>query len=238
MKKIKSQLSIAVVCAILGFMTAYQFKLIYKQNTNIDPQKQNAEILLENEQLRKEKEEYLNKLAELEKKIAEYENSAASRDEQSKWLLNALKESRLLTGSTDVEGAGIIMYITPKSNIFGNNFEVQPINDMDLVTIVNELNSADAEAVSINDIRLTSTSGIRNAGNSILINDERISYNDKVTIKAIGNVELLEHALSFPGNIPAMLREFCDIEWETYEKINIPKVKYTVEFKYAKPVDK
>ena len=30
MRKINSQLSVAIVCAILGFMLAYQFKIIFK----------------------------------------------------------------------------------------------------------------------------------------------------------------------------------------------------------------
>lgn len=238
MKKGSSKLSVAIVCAILGFLLAYQFKIIYMRNKQVDYGKQNSEIIQENEELKKQKVDYTARIDELEKKIIDYENSAASRDEQSNLLIRDLEQSRVLMGSTMVQGEGVIVNIIPKSKIFGSNFEVQPISDTDLVRIVNELYAAGAEAISINDIRLTTTSGIRNAGNSILINENRISYNEKVTIKAIGNRELLMAALNFPGNIPRMLWELCDLEMKDNENIEIEKSKSSLEFIYAKPVEK
>ena len=157
---------------------------------------------------------------------------------QSELLYKELEETRILTGGTEVEGEGMIIYITPKSNIFGSNSEDQRINDTDLVHIVNELNAADAEAISINDIRLTSRSGIRNAGNAIIINDERISYNKRVTIKAIGKKDILESAISFPGAIPQELSQTCDITMEKSDKIKIPKYNKTYKFEFAKPIEK
>lgn len=238
MKKGSSKLSIAIVFAILGFLLAYQFKTIYMRNKQVDYGKQNSEIVQENEELKKQKEDYAARIDELEKKIIDYENSAAGRDEQSNLLIRDLEQSRVLMGSTAVQGEGVIVNIVPKSKIFGSNFEVQPISDTDLLRIVNELYAAGAEAISINDIRLTATSGIRNAGNSILINEDRISYNEKVTIKAIGNRELLMATLNFPGNIPRMLWELCDLEMKDNENIEIEKSKSNLEFIYAKPVEK
>lgn len=231
MKKFSSQISVALVCAFLGFMLTYQFKVMYRRNTSVDVNKQNAEIILENEQLRKQKEEYLNKIDELEGQIIEYEKSAVGRDEQSQMLLRRLEETRLLLGTTDVKGEGVIIYITPSSSILGGSS--QPIHDFDLVTIVNELKAAKAEAISINDVRLTSNAGIRNASNTIVINNsERISTYDRVTIKAIGRRDLLDAALSL---LPQGLFE---IEWKTYDEITIPKSNEFIEFKYAKPVEK
>lgn len=238
MKKGRSKLLIGIVCAILGFLLTYQFKVIYMRNKQVDYVKQNSEIVQENEDLKKQKEDYTARIDDLEKKIADYENAAASRDEQSNLLIRDLEQSRVLMGSTDVQGEGVIVDIIPKSKIFGSNFEVQPINDIDLLRIVNELYAAGAEAISINDIRLTSTSGIRNAGNTIIVNEVRISYNEKVTIKAIGNKKLLMAALNFAGNIPRMLWELCDIEMKDSENIEIAKSNSTVEFKYVKPVEK
>ena len=186
MKKFRSQISIGIICVLLGFMITYQFKMISKQNLTADANKNTPEIITENEQLKKSKEEMQKKIDELDAKTKEYENAAKGRDEQSGLLYKELEETRILTGGTEVEGEGIIIYIDPKSDIFGSIAENQRINDTDLVHIVNELNAADAEAISINDIRLTSRSGIRNAGNAIIINDERISYSKRITIKAIG----------------------------------------------------
>lgn len=238
MKKFRSQISIGVICVLLGFMITYQFKMISKQNSAADPNKNTPEIITENEELKKQKEELQKKINELDAKTKEYENAARGRDEQSELLYKELEETRILTGGTEVEGEGMIIYITPKSNIFGSNPEDQLINDTDLVHMVNELNAADAEAISINDIRLTSRSGIRNAGNAIIINGERISYNKRITIQAIGKKDILESAISFPGAIPQNLSQTCDISMEKSNKIKIPKYNKTYKFEFAKPIEK
>ena len=238
MKKFRSQMSIGIICILLGFMITYQFKMISKQNSAADSNKISPEIITENEQLKKSKEEMQKKIDELDAKTKTYENAALGRDEQSGVLYKELEESRILTGSTEVQGEGMTIYITPKSNIFGTSLDEQIINDSDLVHIINELNAADAEAISINDIRLTSRSGIRNAGNAIIVNDERIPYNQRVTIKAIGKKDILESALSFQGAIPQLLSQTCDISMEKSDKIKIPKYNKAYSFKFAKSIEK
>lgn len=239
MKKFRSQMSIGIICILLGFMITYQFKMISKQNAAAVTSKDSPEIINENEQLKKSKIEMQKKIDELDAKTKTYENAAQGRDEKSGLLYKDLEETRILTGGTEVEGEGIIIYITPKSNVFGSkNPDEQRIYDSDLVHIVNELNAADAEAISINDIRLTSRSGIRDAGNAIIINDERISYSKRVTIKAIGKKDILEGAISFPGAITQELSEACDITMEKSDKIKIPKYNKTYKFEFAKPIEK
>jgi uncharacterized protein YlxW (UPF0749 family) len=237
MKKFRSQISIGVICVLLGFMITYQFKMLGKQNATAEPNKNTPEIITENEQLKKQSEELKKKIDELDAKTKEYEKSAVGKNEQSDLLYKSLEETRILTGGTEVEGEGMIIYIDPDSNIFGSNPEAQRINDRDLVHIVNELNSADAEAISINDIRLTSRSGIRNAGNAIVINDERISYSKRITIKAIGRKDLLEQAIAFAGSIQQDLNGIAKITMEKTDKVKISKFNKTYKFEFAKPIE-
>jgi len=212
--------------------------MINKQSSVAEPDTNTPEIITENEQLKKSAQDMQKKINELDAKTKEYESTSVGNDEKSKIMYNELQETRILTGDTEVEGQGMTIYITPKSNIFGSSSEDQLINDTDLVHIVNELNAADAEAISINDIRLTSRSGIRNAGNAIIINDERISYNKRITIKAIGKNDILESAISFPGAIPLTLSQACDITMEKSNNVIIPKYNKTYKFEFAKPIVK
>ncbi len=238
MKKFRSQISIGIICVLLGFMITYQFKMINKQSSaTTDVNKNTPEIINENAELKKQKEEMKKKINELVAKTEEYENSARGRDQQSEILYKELEETRILTGGTEVEGEGIIIYIEPKTDIFGGSDEDQLIYDSDLVHIVNELNAGDSEAISINDIRYTSRSGIRNAGNAIIINGERISYSKRVTIKAIGRKDLLIGAISFPGAIPRNLEERCKVTVEPSDKIVVAKYNKTFKFEYAKPIE-
>ena len=239
MKKFKSQISIGLICILLGFMITYQFKMINKQNSaaTVDSDATTPEIIIENEQLKNSKIDMQKKIDELDAKTKEYENAAGGRDAASELLNKELEETRILTGETEVQGPGLIIYIEPKSDIFGSGTTSnQDIYDSDLVHIVNELNSAGAEAISINDIRYTSRSGIRNAGNAILINDEKISFNDRVVIKAIGESGILYGAIDFPLAIPKELLIECNVTFEKSDKITISKYNKTYKFEYAKPI--
>lgn len=237
MKKLISQLTVGLIFLIFGFMIVTQLKSINIQNTvNVDGDSKNPEILLENEQLKKEREELQNKINELSSKASEYEQSIAD-ESKNQALLDELHKTRARAGLTDVKGEGIIIYITPKTNPFGaTNNMGYPIKDFDLLTIVNELYAAEAEAVSINGIRLVGNSGIRSAGNAIVVNETRISPMEQVVIKAIGSTALLENSLKFNGTISADLKLNCDVTYDKKDEIIINKSTTPVEFKYIEEV--
>lgn len=239
MKNIGSKISIAFVFGILGFLVTYQLKTSYSQTKQINVNTQNAEIIKENEGLVSQKKDYENKLNELQKKIDEYEKASVGRNENSKLMLEQLEKLKEKNGLVDLQGTGIIIYLTPKTSLFTTDTIDQAIDDTELLSLVNELYAAEAEAISINDIRLNQRTGIRVASNAIRINNERIPYNKQVVIKAIGDKKVLESAINFPGNIPERLSRNCDITWELKDNIDINKdTSQDLEFKYAKPVKK
>ncbi|GAA0121362.1 MAG: DUF881 domain-containing protein [Clostridium argentinense] len=237
MKKFSYQITIALIFLLLGYMLTTQISTINKQTISENEEKTNPEIIIENEHLRKQKEELEKEINELNGKAKEFEEAAAGRTEESKLLLQELQQTRLQTGSVDVKGEGITIYITPKKNLFANDIKYRPMTGENLLGIVNELNAADAEAISINDIRLTSRSGIRDGGDNIIINNERISPQQRVVIKAIGNKKLLEQAVNFPGAIPDGLLKLCDVDFQTSDEVIIKKTSVNPKFDYAKQVE-
>lgn len=235
MKNIRAQVSVAVVCAILGFMLAYQFKVLSTQeNTFSLGTTTSTDVTIEIEQYKKQKTELEAKVGELQEKVDTYEKAAAGESDASKALLAELEKSRLLTGASDVQGQGVVIYLDPASDLFGTG--TGHITDKHLVYLINELRFAGAEAISINDIRVIGLTGIRNAGNYILINDnDKVSYSQKITIKAIGSKDLLYSSLSFP-EVFSEFTGMADVKFEKQDKINIPKYTKAYNFEYAKPV--
>jgi Uncharacterized protein conserved in bacteria len=236
MRRVKSQVGVAVVCVILGFMVAYQFKVLMKQdkallNTN---NKNSTDVTVEIEQYKKQKQELETKVDDLQNQVKDYEKAAAGKSDATKNMLKELEDTRILTGTTDVSGQGITIYLTPDTKIFGNNTE-DHITDKHLVYLVNELRFAGAEAISINDIRVVSRTGIRNAGNYILINDEKISPSRRIVIQAIGDKSLLYSAMSFP-EVFSDFKGLCDVKFEKADDITIKKYNKTYKFEYAKPI--
>ncbi|MCH3964187.1 MAG: DUF881 domain-containing protein [Clostridium sp.] len=241
MRKFASQISIFIVCGILGFMLAYQSKVLMNQDNtlNLAGNNNSTDITVEIERYKTQKQELEKKVDELQGKVKKYEDAAASTSASTKNLLDELEDTRILTGETDVKGPGIIIYITPSSSMFGNNLSENvsdKITDKHLAYLVNELRFAGAEAISINDIRIVSNTGIRTAGNYILINnDEKISPSSRIVIEAIGDQKLLYSDMSFP-EVFADFKNLADIKFEKKDNISIKKYNKTYKLQYARPV--
>ncbi|OAA83259.1 DUF881 domain-containing protein [Clostridium ljungdahlii] len=235
MRKVASQISVALVCCILGFMLTYQFRVLMRQDNTLNLNNQNSsDVTVEIEQYKKEKAALETKVNDLQNKVKGYEDAAASKSDSTKNLLDELESSRILMGEVDVKGQGVVIYLNPNSNLFGNSVN-NHITDKDLVYLVNELRFAGAEAISINDIRIVSRTGIRTAGNYILINDEKISPSKRIVIQAIGDKSLLYSAMSFP-EVFSDLKAICDVKFEKSDSITIKKYNKPYKFEYAEPV--
>lgn len=236
MKRFRTEISVGIVCILLGFMLTYQLKAVMKQKKELEGTSNVAQITIEMEQLKKQKQNLESKINELQTQIKNYEDAATSNNALSKEIVKKLEETRILTGSVDVEGQGVVIYITPQSEFFSNNGEGPTILDIDLIKLVNELNAADAEAVSINDLRITSRTGIRSSSNYIIVNQERISPYKRITIKAIGDKIKLKKTLEFPGVLDGGFTG-CDIKYEVADNIKINRHNEDLKFQYAKPIN-
>ncbi len=239
MKKIISKLVMGIVFVMFGFVIVTQLNTVTNKSADATDNSKSSDILLENEQLKTEKKELEKKIDELNNKSLKYELDAAGSTGESKAMFEELQSTRLKAGLTDVEGQGIIVYINPKTTLSSNQTAVYPteaVEDSQLLILVNELYSAGAEAVSINEIRLVGSSGIRTAGNSIIINNERISPLERITIKAIGNKTVLEGAIKFTGAIPKGLEKSWEVKYELKDLIDIKKVKNSINFEYIREV--
>lgn len=237
MKSYKAQFAVAIVCMILGFLLAYQYKQMrnpYNTGTIAD-----ASMLEEIELLKKQKENMELKNQTLVQELKGYEDEAASTSSVNKLLKEQLDQSRLVLGLVDVTGEGVTMTLTHIDPIL-NQGVPQYLSDVELVHILNELKFAGAEAVSINNKRVTTQSGIKSSSNNsfILLNDEKISPGEVITINAIGDKELLMGALSFNGALDFQALMFYDIRFEPREDIEIPKFDKSFRTKFIRPMEK
>lgn len=91
-----------------------------------------------------------------------------------------------LAGYTAVKGEGV--RVTLDDSADGSADGV--VRDEDLATLVDGLWGAGAEAIAVNGIRLTATSGIRTAGSAILIHDR--SLRPPYEVLAVGDMNTLQ----------------------------------------------
>lgn len=234
MKKTGSQLSLGLVCIILGVMLSFQLKTTYTTGT-FTSKRDFENITKELNSLKAQRDEINTKLLEYQKKVEGYEKAAASESDTAKLMKSEIDKLRFLSGMVDVQGAGITITITPVTDI--TTRETSPIGSSDLIDIINDLNSAGAEAISINDERYVGRTQIRDISGSIKINDSKFDNTQVFKIKAIGAPDTLDGALKYPGNIIEDMRK-AGIEVKIDESANVKILKYNrnLDYKFMKKV--
>lgn len=140
-----------------------------------------------------------------------------------------LKQLKLLNGNIPVHGTGVLITITGDSNLMY----------LDLIDLVNELWVSGAEAIAINEHRITNNTTIYRAEDAnhklvITINNEPLL--SPVVIKAIGNSDTLEKGLTFTGgiidNLNTLYQVFPVIKKQ--EDLTIPVASSKATFKHLK----
>lgn len=232
MKKIKTQIWMGILCIILGLMISLQFKYVNNPKNTVNTRRV-EDLVKEVEGLKVQRDELQKKVGDAEKKLNELESSYANSSEFAAKLKEDIDLYRKLAGATDVEGEGIMITINMPVDL--DPTQSEGMSDTTLVTIVNELNSAQAEAISINGERITARSSIRSAGNAIKINANPFDPYKQFTIYAIGNPADLESALTITGGVVDALKEMdISVKITKENKINILGSKKVFEPKYIK----
>lgn len=225
----KKQLAISIIIGIMCFLIVYfmciQFKTINKIDvTELENMREN-ELRTALAEWKNKYEETVEQLTTTNEKISEYNKKIESDEEAGGLLEEDLKKAKMLLGLTDVEGTGIVITITDK--------EEQKIISTNLLDLVNELNLAGAEAISINDQRIVPMTDIFDVDNFIVVKEKRIA--SPYTIKAIGDVTYLQSALSIKnGFIDTYKTDGYEISIKTEEKLSINKYDGELKMDYAK----
>lgn len=238
MKKNQIAITLGLMCFILTIAIAIQVRTINNANSTV------SQSLTENglrDEVLKWKEKYDNIYSDLgrsEKRLAEVRSTATNNDTTSLEKQRELEENNIILGLTDVKGPGIEITLKDNNNVITDS-KVGQILDMnklvvhhsDLISIVNVLKSAKAEAISINGQRVVPTTAITCEGSVIKINGEKIT--SPFTIKAIGPVELFNGSLLMPGGyIYYMKQDGIIADIKKQEAITIEKYSGVISSKY------
>ncbi len=188
----------------------------------------------------KSKEKYDNLYKDLEnaeKELEKERNSATQNNGELEDLENQIKEENKVIGLSDVTGDGVEIELNDNQTIPSNSYLGDPndllVHDVDIIRVINEIKNAGAEAISINDQRIVSTTAVECDGNIIKINGVKIGTPFK--IKAIGNQEYLMGSLNRKRGYLEVLREDYMLVAKIAKASNITIPKYTgvIKFNYA-----
>lgn len=230
MKGKKSLMVIIGFTAFIFTMVMFtQFKTVEQTDITAIETMRETELRTELAKIKSKYDEVVLKLDETKNKINEYETQMANEQDSAKILEDELKEAQTYLGYTSVVGEGII--VTLSDSLY------RDIDSYDLITLVNELKLAGAEAISINDNRIVTTTDIVDiAYKYIMVNGRRIS--GPYVIKAIGNNKYLESGITLKnGYKDEMEANGINIEYETSNEIKINAYDGNIEMQYSTVVE-
>ena len=210
-------LPVTVVCLALGALIALMLRLSAPPTDTPDPSMRPEEQVryykAQNDVLQSEVNKLRNKLNEVI-------DATASDQQQRKALMQELSDLRIRSGITPVEGPGIVITLDDSNTLKPTQSDVNAnaliIHDFDLMLLVNELRSAGAEAISINDQRLVGSSAIRCVGPVINVNDRPVSA--PFVVKAIGKSDTLYGAVNLPLGVLDQMHSLGSISINVVKK--------------------
>ncbi len=231
----KREIIVGILCFLIAASICVQYRSVHNYTTNGQASVQSMSENKLRDRVLKEQENYNKLYAQLQDAQAQLEqlrkNSATNSDEAQQ-LEKQLSELNRLLGYTDVKGKGLIITLKD-ADANENSSSDNIIHDLDLLDIVNELFNAGAEAVSINDQRIISTSAINCSGNVVRINGQKVSV--PFVIKAIGSPEGIYGTMTRPRGYLDLMRS-ADIKIEIEKKENddliVPKYTGTRQYEY------
>lgn len=233
----KDSLWIGFACIVLGVFIAFQMKFVQGTYLNgSSPTQKTTEILNELSAVKAEKETLIEEIERLEDQLDKIQNSASEESAVVKNLTDELNRFKAFSGMTKVNGTGIIVTIdNPPSDINATLDKNIALDYKMILDLINELNSAGAEAISINEQRMVNNTEVRLAGSQVNVNTLPIT--PPFVIKAIGSSETLDSAIHIRFGIVQLLQEAgYYVEVKQVENLEIPAFNGSITFRYANTV--
>lgn len=217
------QTPVFITFLLLGLLITVQFRT--QQNYLRDlPQQSTEDLILMLNKINDKKAELEKELGDLERKQHLISANISEDETLIKQLRQEITKQKMAVGVVPVEGPGITITI-----------DAEPLEYFDIVDMINELWNSQAEAISINNHRITSWTKIYWSLQSmaLTIDGEIITF--PCTIKAIGDPEKLDSGLHMLGGVLSNLAIYgVHPTVEKADNLELPAASQPT-IKYLKP---
>lgn len=233
--KRKGNIAIAVICVFVGVLIILQMKTVDSTGGSVDSDRA-RELAAQMAALESENETLTAQLDQVKGELESYETGLVGSDEAIQKKQEELNRQMMLAGFDDAGGPGLLITVDVDGADMEKEFDAAQYSKTaeHLLALINELNSAGAEAISINGERIIATTEIRQAGNYININ--RAKHGAPFEVKAIGNPDDLSAALKMrAGIVDIMNANRLKVTINKQDDVYIEAYKGTIDPKYAQP---
>lgn len=218
-----SGILVGLLCALLGFAVVVQMRQTRDESLSSLRQSDLVRLLDEVTLRSSELEERADELRASRNELltGSKDNQAALEVAQQRAITQGI-----LSGRLPAQGPGVTIVIHEREG---------PVKPSTLVTILEELRNAGAEAIEVNGIRVIASSYFVDSAEGVVLDGNTLT--SPYRWKAIGNPETLAPALEIPGGAMSRVRTAGGSgEIKSYGELAIEAVRQPSSSRYATPV--
>lgn len=238
MKKYSGMIVIGLLAMFIGLVISIQITTTQGSDQGgLVPVAKAQGYLEELKKVRAEKDVAVEQLNELESRLDSIEQEKADEDFVLKGVVSDLEKYKMAAGVIDVQGSGVIVTVEDPipTEEFSDEYSIIMLRYELLLSLVNKMKDAGAEAISINGQRIIATTEISLAGDNVNINT--VPTAPPYIIKAIGNPETIESTLTIRFGIIEQMKSYgLRIAIKQQDIIEVPRYSGIIKYRYAKPV--
>jgi uncharacterized protein YlxW (UPF0749 family) len=232
------QVALGLALLALGFLVAAQLR---SEAPRVRYTSQERPPLVETAQgLQAQQDQLKDRILALRGQIQDLEQAGQGNAALAKQLNSDLQSARAAAGLVTLEGSGVVLQLQDSTKAIqpDDNPTDYLVSAGDLRVLVEELWLAGAEAIAINDERITTGTAILDIGGSVLVNSAYLT--PPYQVSAIGPADLydqLSGAQGFRDFVRARAETFgIRISYAELSDVVVPAYAGTLNLRYARPI--
>ena len=222
----KKQLALTVILFFFGIIMTTQYRSHVSSYSDLSNQDQEVLATMARE-LTTRKRLVDSEINALEKRIDQITSSDNAARTSLENLNRDLETLRKINGTSTLKGPGIILRID----------ETSPVVYTDLVKLINEMWNSGAEAISLNEVRITGHTDLYQSDTTYQMTINAQILEAPYELKVLGNPSVLKTGLELPGGILDTLTLYgVAFTIDTIPELVIPEAQGRTAFGYAKEI--
>lgn len=201
----------SLILLVAGFLFSYSYHYTTKEDKSeryaISEWEKKDQLRDEILQVQNENKALFERLKQLQAEVQQFEKTQAENEHAAKELVEELENLRMITGAVKVKGPGVVVSLKDASYIpEEDNPNHYIVHEEHIQEVINELVVSGAEAISINDQRISYNSYILCIGPVVEV--DGVQHYAPFKIAAIGDPDKLYSAFNMKGNVKDRLVQY------------------------------
>lgn len=218
----RAQVLTGILCVLLGFAIAVQVRQTDTSSLTVMRESELVSLL---DQTTRQADELQDQVSELERTHQELQSGTTSREAALEAATRSAAAQGILSGRLPAVGPGVTVSISDPT---------RSVSALTLLNLLEELRNAGAEAVQLNDQRLTASSYVLGTDDGVEVDGALVAPPYRWV--AIGEPSTIATALAIPGGALAKVQiDGGDATVEQQEEVEVTATRAVPDPQFATP---